>query len=282
MMTSYIKRTTTKEPSMKDFIRLFCVLIFFFAHINAMAGELSYTCEVMHIYKPANDGSLTTSHFEKQMKGSSFLVSRITGKIVGEVIPTIMAKSTKVINKGSDKNSFKAVADFGNQFQILEVQEFHKGFLKPFVSSSMGGAGIVTGMCIGNAGQIPSEGDGKSIKSDSVTESANKETTELLSQDAEALFRLDPFVVNLAKSDGKRFLKVVIYLGMDASEVQAEVKKNIHLVTNSIIILLSSKSFEDVYSRQGKLKLKREIVNQANKFLGGHVKDAYFTEFIIQ
>lgn len=123
------------------------VIFFFFTNAYAMAGELSYTCEVTHIYKLSNDGSLAISPFEKQMKGSSFSVSRASGEIVGEVIPTLRAKSTKVVNPGSGKNSFKAVADFGNQFQIIEVQEFRKGNLKPFVSSSMGGAGIVTGSC---------------------------------------------------------------------------------------------------------------------------------------
>ncbi len=112
-----------------------------------MAGELAYTCEVMHIYGLSNDGSLSISGFENQMRGSSFSVSRLSGEIIGEVIPTLNAKSTSVVNKGSARNSFKAIADFGNQFQILEVKEYLKQPVKPFVSSSMGGAGIVTGLC---------------------------------------------------------------------------------------------------------------------------------------
>lgn len=114
---------------------------------KAIAGELSYTCEVKHVYSLSSEGSLKPSGFEKQMKGGSFSVSRVTGEIIGLVIPTLMAKSTAIVNKGSAKNSFKAVADFGNQLQIIEVQEFVEGTLKPFVSSSMGGAGIVTGLC---------------------------------------------------------------------------------------------------------------------------------------
>ncbi len=49
------------------------------------------------------------------MKGSAFSVSRVTGEIIGEVVPTLMAKSTRVVNQGSKENSFKAVADFGEQ-----------------------------------------------------------------------------------------------------------------------------------------------------------------------
>ena len=123
------------------------LIVLLFSSVNALAGERAYTCEVSHVYKLSDDGSLVTSGFEKQMKGSSFSVSRITGDIIGEVIPTEMAKKTGVVNKGSERNSFKAWADFGNQLQLIEVQEFRKGTVKPFVSSSMGGAGIVTGIC---------------------------------------------------------------------------------------------------------------------------------------
>ena len=123
------------------------LIIFLFSSVNVLAGERAYTCEVLHVYSLADDGSLVTSGFEKQMKGSGFSVSRITGEIIGEVIPTEMAKKTGIVNKGSERNSFKAWADFGNQLQLIEVKEFRKGTVKPFVSSSMGGAGIVTGIC---------------------------------------------------------------------------------------------------------------------------------------
>ena len=124
------------------------LIIFLLSSVNVLAGERAYTCEVLHVYKLSDDGSLVTSGFEKQMKGSGFSVSRITGEIIGEVIPTEMAKgSTGITNKGSERNSFKAWADFGNQLQLTEVQEFRRGRNKPFVSSSMGGAGIVTGIC---------------------------------------------------------------------------------------------------------------------------------------
>ena len=97
------------------------------------------------------------------------------------------------------------------------------------------------------------------------------------------MFPLDPFIVNLAGSAGKRFLKVTISLELSTPEVHAELKENIQKVTDSILVLLSSKSFEDVYSVRGKFKLKDEVVTRVNRFLVvGHVKDAYFTEFIIQ
>ena len=97
------------------------------------------------------------------------------------------------------------------------------------------------------------------------------------------MFPLDPFVVNLAGSEGNRFLKVTISLELSTPEVNLELKKNIQKITDSILVLLSSKAFEDVYSVEGKFKLKDEMTTRVNRFLVvGHVKDAYFTEFIIQ
>ncbi|MFQ5717741.1 MAG: flagellar basal body-associated FliL family protein, partial [Nitrospinales bacterium] len=94
---------------------------------------------------------------------------------------------------------------------------------------------------------------------------------------------LEPFIVNLADSKGKRFLKVAITLELSSPEVSAEISENIQKITDSILILLSSKTFTDVYSVQGKFKLKDEVVTRVNRFLVlGHVKDAYFTEFVIQ
>ncbi len=94
---------------------------------------------------------------------------------------------------------------------------------------------------------------------------------------------LEPFIVNLANSEGNRFLKVTVTLELSSPEVHAEVNENVQKITDSILILLSSKSFEDVYSVQGKFKLKDEITTRVNRFLVlGHVKDAYFTEFVIQ
>ncbi len=97
------------------------------------------------------------------------------------------------------------------------------------------------------------------------------------------MFHLDPFIVNLAKSGGNRFLKVTVSLEMSSPKVRLELKKNIQKVTDSILLLLSTKKFEDVYSVQGKFTLKGEITTRVNQFLTeGQVKGAYFTEFIIQ
>ena len=119
--------------------------------------------------------------------------------------------------------------------------------------------------------EVPAEGDG------AAKEKAKEEAN------LGVMFPLDPLIVNLAGSQGKRFLKVTISFELSTPEVHAELKENIQKVTDSILVLLSSKNFEDVYSVQGKFKLKDEVTTRVNRFLVvGHVKEAYFTEFIIQ
>ena len=97
------------------------------------------------------------------------------------------------------------------------------------------------------------------------------------------MFPLDPFIVNLAGSGGSKFMKVNVSLKMSAPEVHLELRKNILKIRDSILFLLSNKSFEDIDSFQEKSKLEDEIMVHVNKLLTtGQVNGAYFTEFIIQ
>jgi hypothetical protein len=120
----------------------------------AAAGELAYACDVTHVYSLANSGSLETlPALEKIMKENPFSVSRETGALTGNstTLDTSLAKSTRVISRGSKENSFTAVADFGafangtHPYQYIQIQEFLPGAAKPFVV--MGTVGIVTGIC---------------------------------------------------------------------------------------------------------------------------------------
>ena len=116
-----------------------------------------------------------------------------------------------------------------------------------------------------------------------VEEKTSSEEPKLIKKKKSLMFHLDPFIVNLAKSGGNRFLKVTVSLEMSSPDVRFELNKNIKKITDSILLLLSTKVFKDVYSVQGKFTLKSEITTRTNQFLTkGVVKGAYFTEFIIQ
>ncbi len=110
-------------------------------------GEIAYVCTVEHVYSVSDYGKLIESELNDKLEGARFAVSRLDGKILGEVLTTPSAEATRVVDRGSNSSSFKAVADFADRFQTLEVEEFREGERKPFVASSMGGVGVVSGVC---------------------------------------------------------------------------------------------------------------------------------------
>ncbi|MBE9528948.1 MAG: flagellar basal body-associated FliL family protein [Proteobacteria bacterium] len=94
---------------------------------------------------------------------------------------------------------------------------------------------------------------------------------------------LKPFIVNLQDQSGGRYLKLTLNLELTSPEAAGSLKVNDPKIRDSIIILLSSKSYADIGTVEGKYKLRDEIVNRINQFLPDNsVKTAYFTEFVIQ
>ena len=132
--------------------------------------------------------------------------------------------------------------------------------------------------------QVNVQAQEKAAEEEKVEESTSSEESKPVKKVKKNLmFNLDPFIVNLAKSGGNRFLKAKISLEMSSPDVRRELKKNIQKITDSVLLLLSAKVFEDVYSVQGKFTIKGEVTSRVNQFLtNGQVKGAYFTEFIIQ
>ena len=114
---------------------------------SAIADSTTYNCKIKYVYSLSDKGLLNASNWQSDFESNEFTVSKSTGAIKGKTLTTIRAKETQVINSGSNENSFKAIAHFKEQFQLIEIQEFKPGKNKPFVASSMGGAGIVTGVC---------------------------------------------------------------------------------------------------------------------------------------
>lgn len=97
------------------------------------------------------------------------------------------------------------------------------------------------------------------------------------------ILEMKPFVVNLQDHSGTRYLKLTIGVELDSNQSKKRLKRLKPKVRNSLIILLSSKSFTEIGSIQGKYKLRDEIVDRINYILqGDKVKTVYFTEFVVQ
>ena len=98
-----------------------------------------------------------------------------------------------------------------------------------------------------------------------------------------SLVDLDPFIVNLQDNSGTRYLKLNINLELASGASGYEIEELKPQIRDSLIILLSSKSYSDIGTVEGKYQLRDEIVARINHFLGkSKVKTAFFTEFVIQ
>lgn len=92
---------------------------------------------------------------------------------------------------------------------------------------------------------------------------------------------LETFVVNLAESKGRKIAKVNIEIELKGDNVAEEIEKRKAQVRDIIIILLSSKTYDEVSTKEGKEALRTEIKEQLNAFLAtGQISNVYFTEFI--
>ncbi|WP_027720610.1 flagellar basal body-associated FliL family protein [Maridesulfovibrio zosterae] len=94
---------------------------------------------------------------------------------------------------------------------------------------------------------------------------------------------LPVFVVNLADPLGRRYLKLGIDVEVVSEEASAELSKKEPMVKDTLILLLSSKTFQDLSSMENKILLKKEIVDRLNQIMGGSkVLQVYFTDMVIQ
>jgi flagellar FliL protein len=96
-------------------------------------------------------------------------------------------------------------------------------------------------------------------------------------------YSLGSFIVNLSDPVRRSYLKVKAELELSSPEVSTEVDKRLPQLRDSIILLLSSKSFEEVASMEGKMRLRQEMLGKLNYHLGkGKLASIYFTEFVVQ
>ncbi len=99
----------------------------------------------------------------------------------------------------------------------------------------------------------------------------------------DTIFNLEPFIVNLLDNSGTRYLKLTVNLELTEGASAADLNAQATQIRDSLIILLSSKSYTDIGTVEGKYLMRDEIVARVNQFLKkGKVKTAYFTEFVIQ
>lgn len=116
---------------------------------------------------------------------------------------------------------------------------------------------------------------------------ANATGTNQTGQEAPAaqsqLVTLEPFVVNLSDPMGRRYLKVTMDVEVADATAATELGAAMPKVKDTLLLLLSSKTFAEISSLDKKIELKNEIVDRLNLIIGkSKVRNVYFTEFVVQ
>lgn len=97
------------------------------------------------------------------------------------------------------------------------------------------------------------------------------------------LITLPTFVVNLADPLGRRYLKLTMDVEVSDAKAAEELNGSMAKVRDAIILLLSSKSYQELSTMESKIALKTEVVERLNQVLGGpKVLHVYFTEMVVQ
>lgn len=97
------------------------------------------------------------------------------------------------------------------------------------------------------------------------------------------LVELKDFIVNILDEQETRYLKASVTLELTSPEAAAEVDQRMPQVRDAVILLIGSKTFDELRDLQGKLQLRAEVGAQINGFLkAGKVKNIYFTDFVVQ
>lgn len=97
------------------------------------------------------------------------------------------------------------------------------------------------------------------------------------------ILSLEPFVVNLSDPQGRRYLKVQIKLEMESKAAVARATEATPKLRNMVIMLLTSLTFEDVMTPEGKIRLRDDLLQRFNQILRpNRVLNIYFTQFVVQ
>ena len=110
-------------------------------------------------------------------------------------------------------------------------------------------------------------------------EKAKKEPVEKEGE----IFALEPFVVNLSDPKGKRYLKVTVTLELETPAAVSKAEKSVPKMRDMVIMMLTSLTFEEIMTPEGKIRVRDELLERFNLILRPErVKSLFFTDFVVQ
>jgi len=94
---------------------------------------------------------------------------------------------------------------------------------------------------------------------------------------------LDPFLANLADENTSRYLKMSLQVEFVDAEPPLAFDARLPQIRDVILTLVTSKTFADIRTPEGKERLREDVIDRINHVLSLEaVKSVYFTEFIVQ
>lgn len=95
-----------------------------------------------------------------------------------------------------------------------------------------------------------------------------------------------PLVVNFEDGSVVRFLQISMEVMAHDQKAIDSVQKNIPMIRNNLLLLMSNRNYQSMMSREGKEKLRAEALTEiraVQKKVGGpDVEDLLFTSFVVQ
>jgi hypothetical protein len=114
-------------------------------------AEERYECRIREAYRVTDQGTLEAGAWSGDPQRGRFTVSRESGQVIGDWLTTVRASRTEVTQAGNSEWGYLTLARFQNEhgesIQTIHIQHYHPGPDKPFVASSPGGVGLVSGIC---------------------------------------------------------------------------------------------------------------------------------------
>ena len=91
------------------------------------------------------------------------------------------------------------------------------------------------------------------------------------------------FIVNIISDDNSHYLRASMTIELSSQAAYDEINKRMPQIRDAILMLASSKTFEELYDIHGKKQLKAELLIELNEMLTkGEAVAVYFTDFVVQ
>ena len=100
---------------------------------------------------------------------------------------------------------------------------------------------------------------------------------------AASVYSLEPFVVNIYDGQELRYLRIKVEFQMSGPDVKPLLDGNLAQLRDAILVLLTTKTLQEIQDLQGKEQLKQQILAAVDKIVPpGKVLKVYFTDFVVQ